>query len=213
MYYRPSQRQHDCDRTVSGAKKLAGNRPLLVPGDFNAPHTLWGYKFISKKGKDLVRAMEDQDLVLLNEQGVVMRKGNSVARDTTPDLSWLAGSLDASWRCEEVDLGSDYSIISITVRGSEQITARICSDHGADHGLGQNEKLYPRKRRRSQGRRVRAIPREMTGQGIGAQTEEGPPKVYTRGNDDDTNAMRRLQAGSHVGGPSLAYAPVETPTA
>ncbi|XP_077534500.1 uncharacterized protein LOC144146420 [Haemaphysalis longicornis] len=116
-YCRPSQRQYDFDRTVQEAKSLAGTRPLLILGDFNAPHTLWGYKFLSKRGKALVRTMEDQDLVLPNEPGVTTRRGNSVARDTTSDLSWLAGSLDASWRCEEVDLGSDHSIISITVRG------------------------------------------------------------------------------------------------
>ncbi|KAH7980208.1 hypothetical protein HPB49_013802 [Dermacentor silvarum] len=80
-------------------KKLAGNRPLPILGDFNVPHTLWGYKFQSKRGKALVKTMEDLDISLLNEPGVTTRRGNSVSRDTTPDLSWLSGMLDISWKC------------------------------------------------------------------------------------------------------------------
>lgn len=56
-------------------------------------------------------------MALLNEPGVVTRKGNSVNMDTTPDLSWMAGSLEVAWRNEDVDLGSDHSIISITIKG------------------------------------------------------------------------------------------------
>ncbi|KAK8786265.1 hypothetical protein V5799_023959, partial [Amblyomma americanum] len=62
--------------------------------------------------------MEDHEMALLNEPDVATRRGNSVARDTTPELSWLSGTLDVSWRSEEVDLGSDHSEIGITVRGS-----------------------------------------------------------------------------------------------
>lgn len=117
-YCRPSQRQYEFDRIVSQAKGLAGTRPLLILGDFNAPHTTWGYKFQSKRGKALAKAMEDHEIALLNEPDVTTRRGNSAARDTTPDLSWLSGTLDVSWRSEEVDLGSDHSVIGITIRGS-----------------------------------------------------------------------------------------------
>lgn len=116
-YCRPSQRHHDFDKTVSQAKKLAGNRPLRALGDFNAPHTTWGYKYQSIGGKALAKAVEGQEMALLNEPGVVTRKGNSDNRDTTPDLSWMAGSLEVAWRNEDVDLGSDHSIISITIKG------------------------------------------------------------------------------------------------
>ncbi|KAH7980510.1 hypothetical protein HPB49_016809 [Dermacentor silvarum] len=117
-YCRPSQRQYEFDRIVSHAKGLAGTRPLLILGDINAPHTMWGYKFQSKRGKALTKATEDHEMALLNEPDITIRRGNSAARDTTPDLSWLSGTLDVSWRCEEVDLGSDLSVISITIRGS-----------------------------------------------------------------------------------------------
>ncbi|KAK8783214.1 hypothetical protein V5799_015445, partial [Amblyomma americanum] len=35
-----------------------------------------------------------------------------------PDLSWLSGTLAVSWKSEEVDLGSDHSVIGIKIRGS-----------------------------------------------------------------------------------------------
>ncbi|KAH7937456.1 hypothetical protein HPB49_012516 [Dermacentor silvarum] len=59
--------------------------------------------------------MEDHEMALLNEPDVTTRRGNSAARYTTPDLSWLSGTLDVSWRCE-VDLGSDHSVIGIMIR-------------------------------------------------------------------------------------------------
>ncbi|KAK8782289.1 hypothetical protein V5799_016372 [Amblyomma americanum] len=62
--------------------------------------------------------MEDHEMTLLKEPDVTTRRGNSVTRDTTPDLSWLSGTLDDSWRREAVDLGSDRSVIVITIRGS-----------------------------------------------------------------------------------------------
>lgn len=118
-YCRPSQRQYDFDRVVSQAKRLAGSRPLLILGDFNAPHTTWGYKHQSKRGKALAKTMEDYEMALLNEPDVVTRRGNSANRDTTPDLSWLSGGLDAAWRNEDVDLGSDHSAIGIIIKGSQ----------------------------------------------------------------------------------------------
>ncbi|KAH7943479.1 hypothetical protein HPB52_008886 [Rhipicephalus sanguineus] len=63
--------------------------------------------------------MEDHEMALLNEPDVVTRRGNSANRDTTPDLSWLSGGLDAAWRNEDVDLGSDHSVIGIIIKGPQ----------------------------------------------------------------------------------------------
>ncbi|KAK8783505.1 hypothetical protein V5799_010129 [Amblyomma americanum] len=62
--------------------------------------------------------MEDHEMTLLNEPDLSSRRGSSVARDTTPDFSWLSGTLDVSWRSEEVHLGSNHSMIGTTIRGS-----------------------------------------------------------------------------------------------
>lgn len=120
VYCRPGARHYyNFDVIVREAKQLAKDRPLLVLGDFNAPHPMWGYKMASKRGKALTQAMEKHDLTLLNEPGVPTRSGNSVTNDTTPDLTWMAGTLEAEWRCDDVDLGSDHKIISIEVHGPQ----------------------------------------------------------------------------------------------
>ncbi|KAL1454755.1 hypothetical protein MTO96_043675 [Rhipicephalus appendiculatus] len=92
--------------------------------------------------------MEDHEMALLNEPDVTTRRGNSAARDTTPDLTRSSGTLDVTWGNEDVDLGSDHSVIGITIRGSRY----RAPDIGADHGLGQDEKVYPRTRKGVRGR-------------------------------------------------------------
>ncbi|KAL1449356.1 hypothetical protein MTO96_006352 [Rhipicephalus appendiculatus] len=57
-------------------------------------------------------------MALLNELDVTTRRGNSAARDTTPELSWSSSKLDVTWINEDVDLGCDHSVIGITIRDS-----------------------------------------------------------------------------------------------
>ncbi|XP_077540901.1 uncharacterized protein LOC144153118 [Haemaphysalis longicornis] len=98
---------------------LAKSRTLLVMGDFNAPHPMWGYKIASKRGKALVQAMGKHELYLINEPGIPTRTGNSVTNDTTPDLTWSSGPLETRWKCDDADLGSDHKIIKIDVLGPQ----------------------------------------------------------------------------------------------
>ncbi|KAL1473352.1 hypothetical protein MTO96_038752 [Rhipicephalus appendiculatus] len=105
VYCQPSRWQYEFDCIVSQAKGLVGTRPLLILGDFNAPHTMRGYKFQSKSGKVSVKAMEDHEMALLNEPDVTTRRGNSASRNTTPDLTWSSGTRDVTWRNGNVDLG------------------------------------------------------------------------------------------------------------
>lgn len=72
---------------VNEVKQLAKDIPLLVLGDFNAPHPMWGYNMASKRGKALIQAMEKHNLTLLKKPGVPTRSRNSVNNDTTPDLT------------------------------------------------------------------------------------------------------------------------------
>ncbi|XP_037579698.1 uncharacterized protein LOC119462422 [Dermacentor silvarum] len=103
--------------TIQDAVSKAGSRPLLVLGDFNAPHTTWGYRFCSKRGRELAHLIEQHNLTLLNEPDTPTRMGTSTTRDTTPDLSLLMGTLDASWQNVGTNLGSDHDVIRITIRG------------------------------------------------------------------------------------------------
>ncbi|XP_037555247.1 uncharacterized protein LOC119431874 [Dermacentor silvarum] len=103
--------------TIQDAVSKAGSRPLLVLGDFNAPHTTWGYRFCSKRGRELAHLIEQHNLTLLNEPDTPTRMGMSTTRDTTPDLLLLMGTLHALWQNVGTNLGSDHDVIRITIRG------------------------------------------------------------------------------------------------
>ncbi|KAH9381257.1 hypothetical protein HPB48_003238 [Haemaphysalis longicornis] len=98
LYCRPAKKGPRPGGDNSGCyTDKAGYRPLLVLGNFNAAHTTWGYKFCSKRGTQLTNLMDQHNLALFNEPGTPRRMGTSTVRDTTPDLSLLAGILEAAW--------------------------------------------------------------------------------------------------------------------
>lgn len=86
---------------------------LLVVGDFNAPHSAWGYNKDSVKGKSLVETTDRYGLELITIPGCYTRLGNSVAADTTPDLAFSSHPGETRWTNLEENLGSDHNIISI----------------------------------------------------------------------------------------------------
>ncbi|KAH7974247.1 hypothetical protein HPB49_012727 [Dermacentor silvarum] len=94
MYCRPTEKGMDMAGTVQDAVNKAGSRPLLVLGDFNAAHTTWGYRPTTPPAWARARA-----------------------RNTTPDLSLLMGTPDASWQNVGTNVGSDHGVIRITIRG------------------------------------------------------------------------------------------------
>lgn len=116
-YCRPSRKDPDFDGTLLDCIKEANTRPILMLGDFNAPHTQWGYKFQSKTGRQLANVIEQHNLVIMNEPDTPTRMGTSTSRDTTPDLSLLRGDLDLTWQNKGTNLGSDHDIICLTIRG------------------------------------------------------------------------------------------------
>lgn len=118
VYCRPgTKHQYDFDAIMKDAMGLAKGRTLLVLGEFNALHPMWGYKVASKRGKALVQAMGKHELYLINESGIPTRMGNSVTNDTTPNLTWSSGPLETRWKCDHADLGSDNKITKIDVPG------------------------------------------------------------------------------------------------
>lgn len=117
VYCRPSKKRPGIKDTVCEALQLAGSSPLLILGDLNAAHKLWGYTYNSKRGKDLLSVIESHNLTLLNDPHTPTRTGNSVSRDTSPDLSLLRGSLDITWTNTMENLGSDHDIIRVLIKG------------------------------------------------------------------------------------------------
>ncbi|KAH7938468.1 hypothetical protein HPB49_023867 [Dermacentor silvarum] len=99
-------------------KEVANLRPTkyfdhLIAGDFNAPHTSWGYTKNSPKGSALLHHMQQAQLTLLNETDSPTRHGNSVERDTMPDLAFIKGRLSAQWVNTHDTLTSDHTLIQI----------------------------------------------------------------------------------------------------
>ncbi|KAG0445018.1 hypothetical protein HPB47_003208 [Ixodes persulcatus] len=98
-----------------GAAGKAGGSPLIVAGDFNAPHRAWGYSRATRKGDDLWQAAANHDLTLVTDPAFLTRIGNSCSRDTTPDLTFVKNVGAVSWHNLNEDLGSDHNILATCI--------------------------------------------------------------------------------------------------
>ncbi|KAH6938771.1 hypothetical protein HPB50_012430 [Hyalomma asiaticum] len=95
---------------------------LVVCGDFNAPNQAWGYGRTLVKGRDLLQDTTNLGLTLITGPADPTRIGNSVTRDTTPDLKFVrsgggvnADTGDFGWRNTGHELGSNHYIVEIAV--------------------------------------------------------------------------------------------------
>lgn len=88
---------------------------LVVLGDFNAPHTGWGYPKDSRKGQNLLDATENNSLWLATLLDKPTRTGNSVTRDTSPDLTFTNYLDQITWTNFDENLGSDHNIIGLSL--------------------------------------------------------------------------------------------------
>lgn len=84
--------------------------PVLVGGDFNAPHTSWGYANDSGRGRQVYSRFRDSSYVLLNEAHVSTRP---LTAPNTPDLTWWQGHGLPRWTAEPDCWGSDHTPIHI----------------------------------------------------------------------------------------------------
>ncbi|KAH9374319.1 hypothetical protein HPB48_020678 [Haemaphysalis longicornis] len=66
------------------ASKAAAN-PLLITGDFNAAHQVWGYVYSNPRGNTLYKLIEDLEPTILTNPRGSTRLGTSTERDTNPD--------------------------------------------------------------------------------------------------------------------------------
>ncbi|XP_077560733.1 uncharacterized protein LOC144175532 [Haemaphysalis longicornis] len=117
VYSRPANRLQRFKTLLHKACKIADRQRLLIGGDFNAPDPAWGYTHSGIKGRHLAQDAQDLDLTLITDPAYPTRTGNSVSKDTTPDLTFVKnlGSQSANWRNTGTDLGSDHMIIEIEV--------------------------------------------------------------------------------------------------
>ncbi|KAG0418672.1 hypothetical protein HPB47_004666 [Ixodes persulcatus] len=106
------------------ALNAAGGSPLVIGGDFNLPHTGWGYKHCSAAGRNLWQDSHDLGFTLITDPTFPTRLGTSTARETTPDLTFTKNVVNAQWRNSQYDLGSDHSIIEITLPNLTALSTR-----------------------------------------------------------------------------------------
>lgn len=116
VYSNPRCKKHKFRTLFRKTLAIAGNRAVVIGGDFNAQHVAWGYKFESPKGRNLWLDAQQEGLTLVTDPSTPTRRGNSVCVDTTPDLTFTKNISDTQWINTQQDLGSDHSIIEITVR-------------------------------------------------------------------------------------------------
>ncbi|KAM7302421.1 uncharacterized protein ISCGN_017938 [Ixodes scapularis] len=114
VYIKPSL-QHRFGELFRRARAVAGVGPLLIAGDFNAPHAAWGYGRETPKGKRLWEDSPDEGLEFIVNPADPTRRGNSACVDTLPDHSFVANVAAAQWQNTQEDLGSDHSLIEIRI--------------------------------------------------------------------------------------------------
>ncbi|KAH8008613.1 hypothetical protein HPB51_000108 [Rhipicephalus microplus] len=115
--YNPPRSTEDASllALLRAAAAKAAKSPLLILGDFNVKHPDWGYSKADGPGRRLWQLAHDLNLSLLTDPTQPTRIGNSVCRDTTPDLSFCRSVPDARWYNTHQSLGSDHYVLTIQV--------------------------------------------------------------------------------------------------
>lgn len=113
VYSSPKAHGHNFNHLFSLTKKEIGHHALIIVGDFNAPHTAWGYSHCTKKGRLLWDQVQSHRLTLETDPLTPTRVGNSVQRDSTPDLTFTFNIRNAHWHCTDNSLGSDHYLIQL----------------------------------------------------------------------------------------------------
>lgn len=91
VYSPPRQRKENFDYLVTTTSNIAKNNGLVIVGDFNAAHPAWGYTTATAKGTTLQNTIQQHRLTVITDPTYPTRIGNSVSRDTCPDLTIVKG--------------------------------------------------------------------------------------------------------------------------
>lgn len=82
--YSSPRKNHRFSQLLRKTASLAGSRtPLLVVGDFNAPHFAWGYDRCTAKGSRLWLDAQQEHLTLLTDPVQPTRQGTATSNNTT----------------------------------------------------------------------------------------------------------------------------------
>lgn len=116
---------------------------VIICGDFNCHHSLWGSTIDNSQGNRLVEAIEETNLIILND-GRPTKIVRPNERPSAIDLTFVSPSLLSlsEWNPLNDTLGSDHLPIHITISGEYTPTNKTPSrkwiESSADWTLFQN---------------------------------------------------------------------------
>ncbi|KAM7304248.1 hypothetical protein ISCGN_014148 [Ixodes scapularis] len=123
VYYRPgaSSKSPRDNGWIEQLHILYPKERKIIGGDFNLPHTSWGYKVDTINGQKLLEDMTRFKYTLLNTPGSTTRLGlTSRQQHTSPDLTWIYGKTEnLSWNVNIDTWGSDHLPIKIEVNSKK----------------------------------------------------------------------------------------------
>ncbi|KAL1472808.1 hypothetical protein MTO96_039088 [Rhipicephalus appendiculatus] len=145
IYSPPRDQLTDYDHFIRELRKRTRGHRLVVVGDVNAPHTPWNYAITTRKGARVHDAAQPHGLTLWNYPLQSTRVGNSVSRDTNPDLSFTRDVKKAGSTCLPETLGSDHHIIQLEIeydcRPTKTGTARLTDWNAFRNGLDDDDAI------------------------------------------------------------------------
>ncbi|XP_077505349.1 uncharacterized protein LOC144115080 [Amblyomma americanum] len=119
VYMPPKPRKGDFTDLLLAASHKAQCNQFVIVGDFNAPHREWGYCDNTARGQSIVKAIHTLGLELLTNPVLPTREGNSVSRDSCPDLTLVKNVSHSKWTNLIETLGSDHCILSTPIPSSK----------------------------------------------------------------------------------------------
>lgn len=117
VYSPPKDKLQEIKELLKPNDSRAGYEHLLA-GDFNAPHTAWGYHRNTTKGSRLLRLLHEAEYTVHNDFSEYTRLGNSVERDTNPDLTVSTRQLNIQWSHTQEYFGSDHAVIQVIIHAT-----------------------------------------------------------------------------------------------
>ncbi|KAG0417071.1 hypothetical protein HPB47_005902 [Ixodes persulcatus] len=130
---------HSKTNWIKDFKDKHKGKDLIIEGDFNCHHTAWGYSNTTPNGRRLEAATGNNNLSLLNDIHTPTRTGNSVEKDTNPDLTWHIGPNLTRWENTLENLGSDHYILITQLKSKSKRKKERGS--GSRTGITKWEKL------------------------------------------------------------------------
>uniref|UniRef100_T1I8R4 Endo/exonuclease/phosphatase domain-containing protein n=1 Tax=Rhodnius prolixus TaxID=13249 RepID=T1I8R4_RHOPR len=121
--YIPPRQNINLEEMNSFLRQIQG--PTLLLGDFNAHHIVWGSEVTESRGRELLDAIEEQNLILLND-GSKTFLSSSFGTMSAIDLSISSVSLVTrlEWNVLEDSYGSDHFPICIHMENGIQAQER-----------------------------------------------------------------------------------------